>query len=121
MARHSVSLPDAASLFSELARLTRSTPSIARRRVSSRATWTWLFAQPMRSIAGTGSAERSVPPPPPPSTCYVGDTVPMSEVNATSAGTTRATSRRLSAHSKRPSSRPVIVVRRAVRRAANSV
>ena len=112
-----MSFSDAPSLFSELARLTRWTPSIERSRATTVATRAWLGAQPMRSIAGTGSAARSEPPPPPAS-AVLGATVPTSEVRSTSPGTARATSRRLCDQSKRPSSSPSIVSTRALRSVA---
>ena len=91
------------SPFSEVARVTRCTPSIRRSRAIVRATWLWSRVQPTTSSAGAWTVSRRLDASPPPafSSCVSGATVPCSELSHTSGGRTIATFRITGPQSKR--------------------
>jgi hypothetical protein len=89
----------------ELFRLTRVTPSTARRRERSWATWVCVVAQPLSSMAGEAIALRMAEPPAAESL----EIEPVSDVSVTSVGMAREMSRSACSQSKREAARSLTV------------
>ncbi len=109
------SSPPAPSGFSDVFRLTSRTPSTARRRAISRATLACVPVQPTNSKVGLGAALAVVDGDAP-----VAPELPSRDVSQTSAGSTRLSSCRLWAQSKRVVDSEVTVETRASASAANA-